>query len=226
MAADCQRPSGLGPDHLFLLHGRCRMLGRGGPRRSAHPVRPTRCTRDLLSLCGTPGHERGPRPNFRRDSDTYRRLRETHGEIALADETGLAERARLRARGQGPSRLQPLLRLGGAPAAPVLSSAWRRIRLQLSEAPPGRLCPFRKHHEIVEILTCYGDHFDVMTGATGISWRREGPGTGARTPLIYLLMAVSARRLSPRWARSMCIGGASQNGCEACVSNHRRAARR
>ena len=37
----------------------------------------------------------------------------------------------------------------------------------------GGLRPFRKHHEIVEILTCYGDHFDVMTGATGISWRRE-----------------------------------------------------
>ena len=37
----------------------------------------------------------------------------------------------------------------------------------------GGLRPFRKHHEIVELLTCYGDHFDVMTGATGISWRRE-----------------------------------------------------
>jgi len=59
----------------------------------------------------------------------------------------------------------------------------------------GGLRPFRKHHEIVKILICYGDHFDVMTGATGFSWAR-GSGTGARTPLIYLLMAVSARRLS------------------------------
>ena len=40
----------------------------------------------FVTMCGTPGPERGPRPNFRRNSDTYRRLRETHGEIALAGE--------------------------------------------------------------------------------------------------------------------------------------------
>src|SRR5215813_480403 len=110
--------------------------------------------------------------------------------------TGFAEPARLRARGQGPSRSQPLLRLGGAPAAPALSSVGVEYDCSYQRRLLGGLRPFRKHPEIVEILTCYDDHCGVMTGATGISWRREGPGTGARTPLIYLLMAVSARRLS------------------------------
>src|SRR5262249_41250468 len=43
-----------------------------------------------------------------------------------------------------------------------------------------------KQHEIVEILTCYGGHFDVMTGATGISWRREGPRVQARAQAAHL----------------------------------------
>jgi hypothetical protein len=33
-----------------------------------------------------------------------------------------------------------------------------------------------KQHEILEIPTCYGDHFDVMTGATGRHTRLTRPG--------------------------------------------------
>jgi hypothetical protein len=33
----------------------------------------------------------------------------------------------------------------------------------------GGLRPFWKHHDIVEIPTYYGDHFDLITGATGFN---------------------------------------------------------
>jgi hypothetical protein len=69
-----------------------------------------------------------------RNSDTYRRLRETHGEIALADEDR-ARPGRSRALAFAPEAKGLRAQLGDAPAAPALSSAWRRIRLQLSDAP-------------------------------------------------------------------------------------------
>ena len=131
----------------------------------------------FVTMCGTPGPERGPRPNFRRNSDTYRRLRETHGEIALADED--------RARPRRSSALAFAPEAKGLRAHSLyydsavlpLLPLYRRLGVEYdcSYQMPllGGLRPFRKHHEIVELLTCYGDHFDVMTGATGISWRRE-----------------------------------------------------
>ena len=111
--------------------------------------------------------------------------------------TGLAERARLRARGQGLRAHSLYYDLAVLPLLPLYRRLGVEYDCSYQRRLLGGLRPFRKHHEIVELLTCYGDHFDVMTAATGISWRREGPGTGARTPLIYLLIAVSAaHRLS------------------------------
>jgi hypothetical protein len=102
-------------------------------------------------MCGTPGHERGPRPNFRRNSDTYRRLRETHGEIALADE----DRAR-------PPRSSALafapeakgLRAHSLYYDPVvlpLLPLYRRLGVEYDCSYQMRLLgglrPLRKHHE-------------------------------------------------------------------------------
>jgi hypothetical protein len=175
-------------------------MSNAWPRRSSSICAP--CSTNtvyarpsFVTMCGTPGHERGPRPNFRRNSDTYRRLRETHGEIALADEDR-ARRARSPSRPRPrASRSQPLLRLGGAPAAPALSSAWRRIRLQLSEAPPGRFTSVpeaprdRGNPDLLwRPFRCHDWRDRHLLAARGTGYRR--------TPLIYLLMAVSARRLS------------------------------
>jgi hypothetical protein len=132
-------------------------------------------------------------------SDTYRRLRETHGEIGLSDEDRVRpHRSSVLAFAPEAKGLRAHSLYYDSAVLPLLP-LYRRLGVEYdcSYQMPllGGLRPFRKHHEIVKILTCYGGHFDVMTGATGISWAR-GPGAGARTPLIYLLMAVSARRLS------------------------------
>ena len=75
MVADCQWPSGLGPDTTVECAAE-EVLVDLRTLFDQHGVRAT----FFVTMCGTPGHERGPRPNFRRNSDTYRSLRETHGE--------------------------------------------------------------------------------------------------------------------------------------------------
>jgi peptidoglycan/xylan/chitin deacetylase (PgdA/CDA1 family) len=80
MAADCQWPSGLGPDTIcfyFTVDVACSAEEVLVDLRTLFDQHGVRATFFVTS---------GPRPNFRRNSDTYRRLRETHGEIALADE--------------------------------------------------------------------------------------------------------------------------------------------
>jgi peptidoglycan/xylan/chitin deacetylase (PgdA/CDA1 family) len=121
----------------------------------------------------TPGHERGLHPNFRRNGDTYRLLRQQRGETALSDDevhlhvlrTTLAfapEAKGLRAHSlYYDSTLLPLYnRLG--------------LEYDCSYQLPliVGLRPFWKHHEILEIPTFYGDHFDVITGATGFDVHR------------------------------------------------------
>src|SRR5215470_17215033 len=102
----------------------------------------------------TPGHERGLHPNFRRNGDTYRLLRERRGDTALAfapEAKGLRTHSLYY-----DSTLLPLYnRLG--------------LEYDCSYNMPlvDGLRPFWKHHDIVEIPTYYGDHFDLTTGATG-----------------------------------------------------------
>jgi hypothetical protein len=126
------------------------MFGRGGPRRSAHPGRPA----------SVRAHERGPRANFRRYSDIYRRLRETHGEIALADE----DRVR-------PHRSSAL---AFAPEAKGL-----RAHSLYYDSAVLPLLPLYRRLGVEYDCSCQMpllgglSPFDVMTGATGISWRRE-----------------------------------------------------
>ena len=116
----------------------------------------------------TPGHERGLHPNFRRNGDTYRLLRERRGETALSDDevhnhvlrTTLAfapEAKGLRTHSlYYDSTLLPLYHQLG-------------LEYDCSYHLPlvGGLRPCWKHDEIIEIPTYYGDHFDIMTGATG-----------------------------------------------------------
>jgi hypothetical protein len=116
----------------------------------------------------TPGHERALHPNFRRNGDTYRLLREASGgEAALTDEevhthvlkttlTFAPEAKGLRAHSlHYDSTLLPLYRRLGLEYD-------CSYQLPLVEG----LRPFWKHHDILEIPTFYGDHFDVLTGAT------------------------------------------------------------
>jgi hypothetical protein len=197
MAADGQWPSGLGPDTIcfyFTVDVEClaeEVLVDLRTLFDQHGVRATFFRYDVWNS----------RSRARASSQFPPQQRHLPGARRMArslspTRTGHAERARLRARGQGPSRSQPLLRLGGAPAAPALSSAWHRIRLQLSDAPPGRFT------SVPEAPRDRGNPDLLWRPFRCHDWRdrhllaARGPGTGARTPLIYLLMAVSARRLS------------------------------
>ena len=198
MAADCQWPSGLGPDQSVFTS---RSMSNARPRRSSSICAP--CSTNTVYA----------RPSFVTMGNSRSRARassqfppqQRHLPASARD----AWRDRSRRRGRGsPSALAFAPEAKGF-ALTASTTTWRCSRCSRSIVglASNTIAAIRgaswavyvrsgKHHEIVEILTCYGDHFDVMTAATGISWRREGPGTGARTPLIYLLMAVSARRLS------------------------------
>src|SRR5262249_54927522 len=180
-------------------------MSNAWPRRSSSICAP--CSTNtvyarpsFVTMCGTPGHERGPRPNFRRNSDTYRRLRETHGEIALADED--------RARPHRSSALAFAPEAKGLRAHSLyydsavlpLLPLYRRfgvvLRLQLSDAPPGRYTSVPEAPRDRENPDLLWRPFRCHDWCDRHLLAARGPGTGARTPLIYLLMAVSARRLS------------------------------
>ena len=116
----------------------------------------------------TPGHERGLHPNFRRNGDTYRLLRERRGETALSDDEVHSHVLRTtlafapEAKG---------LRTHSLYYDSTLLPLYHRLGLEYdcSYHLPlvGGLRPCWKHDEIIEIPTYYGDHFDIMTGATG-----------------------------------------------------------
>jgi peptidoglycan/xylan/chitin deacetylase (PgdA/CDA1 family) len=119
----------------------------------------------------TPGHERGLHPNFRRNGDSYKQLRAIHGrEDTLTDEqihthivsTTLAFAPEAKG-----------LRAHSLHYDSTLLQLYRKLGLEYdcSYQMPlvGCLRPFWKHHDIVEIPTYYGDHFDLITGATGFN---------------------------------------------------------
>jgi peptidoglycan/xylan/chitin deacetylase (PgdA/CDA1 family) len=116
----------------------------------------------------TPGHERGLHPNFRRDGDTYKRLRELCDARLLTDEeiysNILSSTLAFAPEAKGlrthslfyDSMLLPLYRQLGLEFDCT-------YRLPLVEG----LRPFWNQHEILEIPTYYADYFDLLAGATG-----------------------------------------------------------
>jgi peptidoglycan/xylan/chitin deacetylase (PgdA/CDA1 family) len=118
----------------------------------------------------TPGHERGLHPNFRRNGDTYRALRERRGEMALSDDevhrqilqTTLAFATEAKG-----------VRTHSLYYDSTLLPLYNKLGLEFDcsyQLPlVERLRPFWKQFEIVEIPTYYADHFDIMTGATGFN---------------------------------------------------------
>ena len=115
----------------------------------------------------TPGHERGLHPNFRRNSDLYRGL--SSSAAALTDEEVHTHIV------SGTLAFAPEakgLRTHSLYYDSTLLPLYRRLGLEYDcsyQLPlvPG-LRPFWKQHDIVEIPTYYADHFDLMTGATGL----------------------------------------------------------
>jgi hypothetical protein len=120
-----------------------------------------------------PGHERGLHPNFRRNGDTYRLLRQRRGEAEISDEEVHSHVMRTtlafapEAKG---------LRTHSLYYDSTLLPLYQRLGLEYDcsyNMPMVEgLRPFWKHDEIVEIPTYYGDHFDITTGATGFGVAR------------------------------------------------------
>jgi hypothetical protein len=112
-----------------------------------------------------PGHERGLHPNFRRNGDTYRALPdagnrtddEIHEHVLTTTHAFAPEAKGVRSHSlYYESTLLPLYNRRGIEYDCT-------YQLPLVEG----LRPFRKHHDIVAIPTYYGDHFDLMTQASG-----------------------------------------------------------
>jgi peptidoglycan/xylan/chitin deacetylase (PgdA/CDA1 family) len=242
MTADFQWPSGLNPDSICITvdveWAADEVLADLRTLFDQHGVRAT----FFVTHAGveTPGHERGLHPNFRRNGDTFKRLRETRGESALTDEDIhayiVSSTLAFAPEAKG-------LRTHSLYYDSTLLPLYRKLGLEYDcsyQIPlVGGLRPFWKHHDIVEIPTYFADHFDIITGATGfdvaaLALDRPGlkvfdfhpniiylnasrnddymatknfyhdperllaarqTGKGARTLLLDLLAAVSARHL-------------------------------
>ncbi len=117
-----------------------------------------------------PGHERGLHPNFRRNGDTYRALRDRGDDKILADDDIHAHVMRTtlafapEAKG---------LRTHSLYYDSTLLPLYKKLGLeydcsyQMPFLPDLR--PFWKQHDILEIPTFYGDHLDIIAGATGFA---------------------------------------------------------
>ena len=119
-----------------------------------------------------PGHERGLHPNFRRNGDSWRALAAAHpdGTDRLTEaeiyrhivDTTLAfapEAKGVRAHClHYDSALMPVYRAAG-------------LDYECSTLIPltGRLRPFWKEHGLIGLPTYWSDHFDLMTGASGLA---------------------------------------------------------
>jgi hypothetical protein len=117
----------------------------------------------------TPGHERGLHPNFRRNGDTFKKLRELRGGEATLSDEDIHEHIVSHTLAFAPEAKG--LRSHSLYYDSTLLPLYRRLGLEYdcSYQMPlvGGLRPFWKQHEIIEIPTYYADHFDLMTAATG-----------------------------------------------------------
>lgn len=117
----------------------------------------------------TPGHERGLHPNFRRNGDTYRLLCERSGGGTMLGDDEVYEHIMQTTLAFAPEAKG--LRTHSLYYNSTLLPLYNRLGLEYdcSYQMPfvAELRPFWKQHEILEIPTFYGDHLDLMTGATG-----------------------------------------------------------
>jgi peptidoglycan/xylan/chitin deacetylase (PgdA/CDA1 family) len=117
----------------------------------------------------TPGHERGLHPNFRRNGDTFRRLRLAAGDESLLTDEQVQEHVVSSTLAFAPEAKG--LRSHSLHYDSTLLPLYRRHGLEYDcsyQMPMvAGLRPFWKQHDMLEIPTYYADHFDLMTGATG-----------------------------------------------------------
>jgi hypothetical protein len=119
-----------------------------------------------------PGHERGLHPNFRWNGDTGRAIRAADPALfASDDESGFYREVVRRTALFAPEAKG--LRAHSLFSDSALAKTYRQAGLdydcthQMSLQPDLR--PFFKQHDMLEIPTYYGDHFDLMAGATGLA---------------------------------------------------------
>lgn len=122
-----------------------------------------------------PGHERGIHPNFRRNGDTYRALRQRHGEATdRLEETDVFEHVVATTIAFAPeakgvrahslfyeSTLMPIYKAHG-------------IEYECSYLMPlvPNLRPFAKGSGLIGLATYYGDHNDIIECMTGLDVAR------------------------------------------------------
>jgi peptidoglycan/xylan/chitin deacetylase (PgdA/CDA1 family) len=171
MRADFQWPHGLHPDTIcFTVDVEWAAEEVLADLRSLFDQYGVRAT-FFVTHAGveTPGHERGLHPNFRRNSDAYKRLRKMGGDgAALSDEEihahVVSSTLAFAPEAKG-------LRAHSLYYDTTLLPIYHRVGLEYdcSYQMPlvSGLRPFWKHHDIIEIPTYYADHFDIITGATG-----------------------------------------------------------
>ena len=198
MAADCQWPSGLGPDQSVFTS---RSMSNARPRRSSSICAPCststvyarpsslRCVELPVTSAGL------VRISAATATPTGVCARRMARSLSPT-RTGLAERARLRARGQGLRAHSLYYDLAVLPLLPLYRRLGVEYDCSYQMPPPGRFT------SVPEAARDRGNPDLLCRPFRCHDWRdrhflaARGPGTGARTPLIYLLMAVSARRLS------------------------------
>jgi hypothetical protein len=118
-----------------------------------------------------PGHERGLHPNFRRNGDTYRLLCQRRSDAAMLDDNQVHAHVMETTLAFAPEAKG--LRTHSLYYDSTLLPLYNRLGLQYDcsyQLPLVEgLRPFWKHHDILEIPTFYGDHLDIMTGATNFA---------------------------------------------------------
>jgi hypothetical protein len=154
----------------------------------------------------TPGHERGLHPNFRRNGDSYRLLRATRAADSMLKDEEIHAHVLKTTLAFAPEAKG--VRTHSLYHDSTLLPLYYELGLEYdcSYQMPllGGLRPFWKQHEVVEIPTFYGDHFDVMTGATGFTVAALGldrPGLKVfdfHPNIVFLNASTNARYLASK----------------------------
>lgn len=119
-----------------------------------------------------PGHERGLHPNFRWRGDTGRAIRDKDPEIFHSGDESHFYRAVV-ARSLEFAPEAKGLRAHSLFSDSVLAGVYRHAGLEYDcthqMSLVENLRPFFKQRDMLEIPTFYGDHFDLMAQATGLT---------------------------------------------------------